>query len=277
MFKIGEFSKLCGLSVDTLYHYEKIGILLPNRIESSTGYRYYTASQILAVNKIMALKDAGFSLKEITELLHKEIPVTDLIQVLEKKALLLEEALNHSLNQMERLHTNIFLIKNGGIPQLNEIVMKQVEPILAASVRRKFPDEAFDSALEEMWNEVNESIDAHGVKRTIPCMMLFHTGWWNMGEEQLLDVEVVEPITKVFAAEGNVEVQTLERTENMACMVHCGPFSTMGKTYGAFFDWVKENGYTLCGPVREIYHKGDWATSNPDEYVTEIQAPVCMK
>ena len=67
MFRIGEFSKLCGLSADTLYHYEKLKILIPMSVDKFTGYRYYDASQIVTVNKILALKDAGFSFCYISQ------------------------------------------------------------------------------------------------------------------------------------------------------------------------------------------------------------------
>lgn len=60
MFRNGEFSKLCGLSADTLYHYEKKKLLIPMYIDKFTSYRYYDASQIVTVNKILALKDAVF-------------------------------------------------------------------------------------------------------------------------------------------------------------------------------------------------------------------------
>ena len=30
----------------------------------------------------------------------------------------------------------------------------------------------------------------------------------------------------------------------------------------------------IDGPVREIYHKGEWETNNPEEYVTELQFPL---
>ena len=65
MFKIGEFSNLSGLSINTLHHYNEIGILKPEQVDEFTGYRYYNALQLVTVNKIMALKDAGFSLSEI--------------------------------------------------------------------------------------------------------------------------------------------------------------------------------------------------------------------
>ncbi len=274
MFKIGEFSKLCGLSVETLYHYEDMKLLVPVRIDKFSGYRYYEAQQLITVNKIMALKDAGCSLAEIAQILEKEPAASILVELLTEKALSLEKALQMEIRRLERLHTNIFLLKNGGIPVMNEITVKSVEPILASSVRKSFNKSRFDAELETMWHDVNECITKSGGKRTIPCMMIYHTGWWNLGADKQLDVEVVEPITSFIAGSETVMISTLPAVEKMACIVHKGPFDTMWKTSEMLFVWIKENGYMVTGPVREIYHKGDWSTDDPNEYITELQAPV---
>lgn len=280
MFRIGEFSKLCGLSADTLYHYEKKKILIPMSIDKFTGYRYYDASQIVTVNKILALKDAGFSLIEISNLIKDETPVRLLLEMLENKAQLLASTLEEEYNRLERLHTNIFLIKNGGIPQMNEIIIKTVEPILVASTRKVFSKNSFDENLEQMWPTVNNYINEKGIKRTIPCLMLYHSGWWDMKQwniiydEETLDVEVVEPVTKYFEGNGEVQVYELPKIEKMACIVHHGPFSTLGKTFDTLFEWIRQYNYVADGPIREIYHKGDWVTDNPNEYITELQIPI---
>ncbi len=280
MFKIGEFSKLCGLSVDTLYHYEKLKILIPLSIDKFTGYRHYDASQLVTVNKILALKDAGFSLDEIAHVLKNNVSVTLLLEMLESKAKSLETALSDEYSRLERLHTNIFMIKNGGIPQMNEISIKKVEPILIASIRKIIPKKEFDENLDKMWPAVNRYIEEQGVKRTIPCLMLYHSGWWDlkqcniMYDDHNLDVEVSEPVTKSFTGNDEVQVYELPLVEKMACIVHHGSFSTISKTFDMLFEWMKQNSYQADGPVREIYHKGEWATNNPDEYITELQVPI---
>lgn len=274
MFKIGEFSRLCGLPVETLYHYEDMKLLVPARTDKFTGYRYYEALQLITVHKILALKDAGCSLNEVAQILQKEPATNTLVELLTEKALSLEKLLQTEIRRLERLHTNIFLLKNGGIPVMNEIAVKHVEPILAASVRKTFHKSRFDAGLETMWRDVNECISKSGGKRTIPCMMIYHTGWWNLGADECLDVEVVEPITSPIAGNESVNAGTLPAVEKMACIVHKGPFDTMWKTSESLFAWIKENGYKVSGPVREIYHKGEWATGDPNEYITELQAPV---
>jgi effector-binding domain-containing protein len=274
MFRIGEFSKLSGLTIDTLYHYEKMKLLVPSQIDKISGYRYYEANQLLTVNKIMALKDSDFTLEEIAMVLEKKLPISSLIDLLENKSLMMEEELNKEINRLERLRTNIFLIKNGGIPRMNEITIKRVEPILIASIRKEFSSSKFDEELEIMWGKVNEYIELKGGKRTIPCMMLYHRGWWDMDVTSMLEVEVVEPITKSFAGNGLVSIYELPAVDKMVCIIHKGPFTTMYKTNEALFDWMKQNRYERTGPIREIYHKGEWITQDTNEYITELQVPI---
>lgn len=279
MFKIGEFSKMSGLSIDTLYHYEKMKLLLPKEVDKLTGYRNYDASQLITVNKLLALKDAGFSLEEIAGIIKNDLPTTALLELLETKADVLEDRLVNETSRLERLHTNIFLIKNGGFPLLYEISVKRVEPILAATIRKSFGKDEFDAELEVMWADVNDYINIKGGRRIVPCMMIYHRGWidlktWKDTDAEPLDVEVVEPIIKPFNGNEGVSVYKLPAVSSMACIVHRGSFSTIGSTNEALYDWIKQNGYTCIGAMREIYHKGAWATDNQDEYITELQIPI---
>ena len=69
MLQIGEFSKICQVSVKTLHHYDKIGLLVPAEVDRFTGYRYYQAEQIDTMNYIQRLKRYGFSLEEIQQII----------------------------------------------------------------------------------------------------------------------------------------------------------------------------------------------------------------
>jgi effector-binding domain-containing protein len=272
MFKIGEFSRMSGLSINTLYHYDNIGILKPMYIDKFTGYRYYDANQLVTINKIIALKDAGFSLVEIGDFFKRNSSNESLIEILEVKAESLEKVLELETSRLQRLRTNIFLIKNGGIPNMNEISIKKVEKILVASLRKCFikdGNQSYDEFCESIWTQLNEYIYKVKGKCTIPCMTLYH-------EDTTLiqDMEVVEPITKLIPEGNNVKIYELPTVEKMACIVHNGSFATIGKTYGIIYKWISENKYSICGPIREIYHEGEWVTDDPNKYVTELQFPI---
>ena len=61
-FKIGEFSKLCQVTVKTLRHYEEIGLMIPVEVDEWTGYRYYDISQLRCMSRIVYLQQ--FSIRK---------------------------------------------------------------------------------------------------------------------------------------------------------------------------------------------------------------------
>ena len=73
LLQIGEFSKICQVSVKTLHHYNKIGLLVPAEVDNMTGYRYYQLEQIDTMNYIQRLKRYGFSLEDIQRILPFQI------------------------------------------------------------------------------------------------------------------------------------------------------------------------------------------------------------
>jgi len=273
MFKIGEFSNISGLSINTLHHYNDVGILKPEQVDKLTGYRYYSALQLVTVNKIMALKDAGFSLGEIAQILYSGPSSNSIISMLEDKAEILEQALKNEAKRLNRLRNNIFLIKNGGVPIMNEITIKRVEPILIAATRKKINKGDFEET-GKMWSAVNIFIDKAEIRRTIPCMILFYNSTWNFEISESWDIEIAEPVTKCVVSNDTVKVYELPAVDKMACVVHHGSFNTIGETYKAISQWIEKNNYKISGPVREIYHKGEWVTNNPEEYITELQLPL---
>lgn len=69
MLKIGDFSKLSRISIRMLRHYDEIGLLMPKSIDNFTNYRYYSEEQLPVAGRITALKDMGFALATIGEIM----------------------------------------------------------------------------------------------------------------------------------------------------------------------------------------------------------------
>lgn len=67
LYKIGEISKACNISIKTLRYYEDMGLIKPREVDIYTGYRYYDDENVQTVYKIQLLKELGFSLAEIKE------------------------------------------------------------------------------------------------------------------------------------------------------------------------------------------------------------------
>jgi DNA-binding transcriptional MerR regulator len=92
---VKDISKLTGVSVQTLHHYDRLGLLQPS-IRLPNGYRVYSEKDLLKLQQIIALKYFGFELAKIKSLLSKESNIFDNFAVqarlLDEKAKTLAEA-----------------------------------------------------------------------------------------------------------------------------------------------------------------------------------------
>ncbi|HKO00391.1 MAG TPA: MerR family transcriptional regulator, partial [Thermoanaerobaculia bacterium] len=70
LFKVGELAKRTGMSVRTLHHYDAIGLLQPSR-RSESGHRLYDRDDVARLQQIKSLRQLGFALDEIRELLDR--------------------------------------------------------------------------------------------------------------------------------------------------------------------------------------------------------------
>src|SRR5512142_1157391 len=110
MFKIGDFSKLAHVSIKTLRYYDEIGLLRPGEIDRFTGYRYYAATQLSRLNRILLLKGLGLSLDQIGRLLESDLPPDQLRGMLKLRRAEIERSIEEEetrLTQVEALLTQI--------------------------------------------------------------------------------------------------------------------------------------------------------------------------
>src|SRR5258707_13822338 len=96
MHRASEFADLAGVTVRTLHHYDRLGLLKPQRNRS--GYRLYRESDLERLEQIGALKVLGLPLKDIRKLLDSAAPeLPDALRMqrsaLEQKRKLLDRAI----------------------------------------------------------------------------------------------------------------------------------------------------------------------------------------
>src|SRR5260221_6612512 len=115
VFKIGDFSRLSVVSVKALGYYDELGLLKRARVDEFTGYRYYSASQLTRLNRILAMKDMGLSLEQIALLLDKE-PTPDQIRgMLRLKQVELRQQLEDGQARLVRIQVRVEVLEQEGI------------------------------------------------------------------------------------------------------------------------------------------------------------------
>ena len=69
MLGIGEFARRGRISVRMLRHYDAMGLLTPAHVDEWTGRRAYEVSQLARLNRLVVLKELGFSLQQVKTML----------------------------------------------------------------------------------------------------------------------------------------------------------------------------------------------------------------
>ena len=73
MYSIGEYARIAQVSKRLLRYYDEISLFQPAKIAPGSGHRYYSASQLPELNRILALKDLGLSLNQIQRFVRDDI------------------------------------------------------------------------------------------------------------------------------------------------------------------------------------------------------------
>lgn len=280
MFKIGDFSKLSQVSVKALRYYDELGLLKPAQVDRFTGYRYYSADQLPRLNRLLVLKDLGFSLEQIMRLLDEELSPVEIRGMLRLKQAEVQQRVDEEQARLARIEARLRFIEQEGKMPTQEVIIKKVEPQFVAAIRTIVPTYGDQGML---WGQLDVFLGQHKMNPVGPCLTIYYDTEYK---ESDVDLEVCEPVSPSSEGEGTVVIRELPGAETMACLLHEGDFATIGETYGALLAWIEANGYRIVGPNREVYlrvvagspsdveYPADYFTNNPDERLTEVQFPV---
>lgn len=264
MLSIGQMSKVCGVSVKTMHHYDKIGLLKPQKTDEITGYRYYEDSQIGTMLLIGRLKRYGFSLTEIQRLLTTA-DSRELHRQLRQQRFRLERRMEHisiTIREMS-YHLNEFE-RTGDIMSYQnnyEIEVKQAGEQVLVTQRQKMSVEEFGTYYGMIYEKIaREHLTANGV-----VMAIYHDQEFDPAYSDIeLGVGIEERDHADFILPGRL----------CAATIHKGAYSGLPDAYGAIVAWINANGYKMDGMPYEIYLKTQFDKLPPEEWVTEIFFPV---
>jgi effector-binding domain-containing protein len=267
MFKIGDFSKLSQISIKALRLYDQIGLLKPIQIDPFTGYRYYSASQLPRLNRILAFKDLGFSLEQILQLLDDQVSSAQIRGMLRLKQAELQQHIQSEKSRLARVEARIKQIEQEDTMPNYDVVVKKVEPIRVASIREILPNYP---AVGQLFNELIGYLHQHEMSRFDYCAAIWHDPDYK---ESDVDGEAVVAIDRLVPETDRIKVCELPGYDAIACIIHQGSYRTLSESYKHLLAWIETNGYQIIGPNREFYIQGGSEQDN-ESYVTEIQFPV---
>jgi effector-binding domain-containing protein len=267
MIKIGVFSKLGQVSVKALRLYDQLGLLKPISVDDRNGYRYYSVTQLPRLNRILAFKDLGFSLEQISHLLDEQVSIGEIQGMFRLKQAELQQTVATGQERLRWVEIRLNQIESEGNMTKYDVVIKKVEPVKVAAIREKLPSYY---GIGKLYGELAGYLAPFGIKGDALYYAIWHDPEYK---ESDVDGEAAIAVNGNVPSSDRIKVYSLPEIETMACLVYQGSYKNMMQAYEHLVGWIETNGYQVIGPNREIYIEGGMEENN-DSYITEIQFPV---
>lgn len=261
MLSIGQFSKICMVTVKALRHYDEIGLIKPESVNAETGYRQYSEKQIPRMLLISKLKYYGFSLSDIRDILASG----EILPKMKKQRNALKASIEETAEIISELNRHIQnLERTGDIMSYQNhygVEIITTEDMNVISCRQNMSVDEFGKYYGTLYKRVaDENIVLDGV-----CLAMYHDKEFNPENS---DIELA-----LGVADKTKSDKVIPGTM-CAATTHIGPYSKLSEAYGAIMKWIGENGYEIIAPPYEVYVKNQFDKIPPNEWETRIFFPV---
>ncbi|HUQ08872.1 MAG TPA: MerR family transcriptional regulator [Steroidobacteraceae bacterium] len=271
MFRIGDFSRIARVSARLLRFYDEIGLFVPAHADPQSGYRYYTVAQLGELNRILVLKDLGFNLDQVREIVSKNIDPAELRHLLLLRRNDVEQTLAAEAQRLRQIETRISQLETEGRLTADDVVVRAEPACEIISLRRTVP--SFGAA-RELIAELREQSRSFAPRNGLLVVGVAHSPCFEADE---IDVEfglVLPDGSDIEPPAGSLLTRrTLEAVPRMAVCVRVGLPEDAHLVTAKIGRYLEASGEALSGPSREVFLK----PPNPErmhESVVEMQFSV---
>ena len=251
LFKIGEVSKILGVTRKAILVYEEMGLLTPAVKDKESGYRYYSADNMTQIRSIRSLQALGLSLKEVAEYYYD----TDNI----------DTHLDRLMKLRASLDRNIQMLQVRAAKQGDLTVRKTSLPRQVCFCRRYECKNVSEAAnvLRDTYIAAARSGKMSKLGRMFTMRM--------STQPDKLDLMCCIPVEDSFDGP-----ERMEFAETPAlCIYYRGPYEGTITAIRALMAYVKERGIETTGAFRSIYMEGPPNRGEKKEdYITQIAVPI---
>ena len=252
MFRIGDFSRIARVSARLLRFYDEIGLLAPAHIDAQTGYRYYTVGQLAQLNRILVLKELGFDLEQVREILSANVGAAELRNMLLLRRNDVEKTLAIEAQRLRYIETRIAQLEADGALSAEDVFVRAEPPHRFLSLRRIVPSfEAARALIVQLRKQAQSSLPKGQSCRLIAVA---HSPHFEADE---LDVEFGYAFDADqhcdLPAGSDLQLRELEGIERMAVCVRVGLPEDAHLITAKIGHYLEATGDCLAGPSREVF------------------------
>ena len=261
---IGDFSRVTFLSVKTLRHYHRVGLLEPADVDPVTGYRRYTSVQIPIAQVIRRFRDLDMPLDDIGSVLRAPDQTTR-SQLIAAHLTRLEESLTETQRAVASLRE---LLEN---PSLSAVIEhRRISATQTAAITSTVEIGDLPAWYQGALGEIQGTLSAQGIVVSGPPGGIYA---YELFTEERGDATLFFPVTGEVRPVGRVGPIWVPGAE-LAVIVHNGSHDDVDRSYGALATYVSEHAIAVDGLIREYYLVGPPDTDDESTWRTEICWPI---
>src|SRR5262245_53459709 len=280
MFRRRDFSRLARVTIKTLRHYDRLGLLVPAFVDPASRYRHYSARQVERIHRIRALRDLGFSLEEIAAILGKDPSRRTMRRFLEQRRDEIAAQMKSDARRLAEIEASLHELEERRPPAL-EAVVREIPPVCVATRRARVAD--LDAGAEALFEAVEADALAARARLPGPPMLLYHDRDYR---ESGATIEAAVPIRPDTRSVGRSKVCTLPGHAAAACVLYHGGYDQWAQVARGLVPWLERRRLVPSGPVREVYLQfgandpvglrlpRSYIVSRREDLLTEMQIPV---
>src|SRR2546421_8787537 len=165
MLNIGEFARLGQVSSRMLRHYDEIGMLKPEQVDRTNGYRLYAVHQLSRLHRIVALRDLGFTLEQIRAVLEENPSLDQLRGMLRMRQAQIEQTVGDEQDRLRRVEAHLRALEGSHNVDVQDIVIKRTQPIrIAQAAAAELTHADIGPAFERLLPEVLAHLASVGAR-----------------------------------------------------------------------------------------------------------------
>jgi DNA-binding transcriptional MerR regulator len=271
MFTIGDFARHGRVSVRMLRHYDAIGLLRPAHVDPASGYRSYQAGQLSRLNRIIAVKDLGFTLDQVMRILDEKVGTEELRGMLRLRRAELEAARAGAETRLAQVEVRLRMIESEGHMSTDDAVIKHIPAVRLAELSgtaASYGPQDIGPVIGPLYDQLCRRLDEAGITPTGPGVAYYEDS--PDGTEAVV-VHAGLPVGADVRGGADFAVVDLPAVERAATIVHRGPMAEVMPTAQTLIRWIDAHGHTSTGYARELYLECPPDTAG---WVTELQEPI---
>jgi DNA-binding transcriptional MerR regulator len=259
---IGEFARMCRLTVKALRHYDDLGLLKPDYVDRKTSYRYYRREQARTALHIAMLREIDVPIPAIRAALEAR-DAEGVAHALAEERVRIERSIRRSRAALASLELVIAQGKLSSYP----VVIRDEPARSVARITSTTNGETHVADTTHLVTRLCDALASLAVTHGDPIFAILPNGL----SDEPFPVHVCVSVTGKVPADPRFTHETLPPSR-CAVVTHRGPYETLGLAHFALYGWLAEQGLAQTLPLRESYISDPKALA-PEALVTEVLLP----